>query len=281
MLKTVQLYGELADKYGKEWQLNVRSPAEAILALSVNNSDFRQFMWDSESRGIGYYIVVGKTYLKSVNEIHNPAGRQNIKIIPVIIGSKSKWAKILLGAALIFAAPWLAPKLGFLGIETAALQGYLAKYGWGMVIGGIAQLLAPTPEKDVNSSAFSGAVNTIKQGVPVPICYGQLIVGGAVISAGITSEDIVSTSSTSSSALVSKSKIKIVDLISEGEIFGLVNEHKSVFLNETPLKDSNNDDNFEEVNITTRVGTETQNYINGFVNETTVATGFDRIDKQF
>ena len=40
------------------------------------------------------------------------------------------------------------------------------------------------------SYAFGGAVNTTAQGQPVPIGYGRMIIGGAVISAGITTEEI-------------------------------------------------------------------------------------------
>ena len=40
------------------------------------------------------------------------------------------------------------------------------------------------------SYAFDGAVNTTRQGNPVPICYGSMIVGSQVISAGLFSEAI-------------------------------------------------------------------------------------------
>ncbi len=40
------------------------------------------------------------------------------------------------------------------------------------------------------SYVFNGPVNTTAQGQPVPIGYGRLIVGGAVISAGISIDDI-------------------------------------------------------------------------------------------
>ena len=36
---------------------------------------------------------------------------------------------------------------------------------------------------------FNGPVNTTAQGNPVPVIYGEMIVGSATISAGIYSED--------------------------------------------------------------------------------------------
>jgi predicted phage tail protein len=40
------------------------------------------------------------------------------------------------------------------------------------------------------SYAFDGAVNTAAQGNPVPICYGRLIVGSQVVSAGLVTEPL-------------------------------------------------------------------------------------------
>ncbi|HHH1307693.1 TPA: tail assembly protein, partial [Yersinia enterocolitica] len=37
--------------------------------------------------------------------------------------------------------------------------------------------------------AFGGPVNTVAQGNPIPIGYGERIIGGAIISAGIYTED--------------------------------------------------------------------------------------------
>lgn len=64
--------------------------------------------------------------------------------------------------------------------------------------------------------------------------------------------------------LFSTAKARIVDLISEGEIVGLLNAEKSIFINETPLKDDAGNYNFEDVSYSTRVGTNSQSYIPGF-----------------
>ena len=215
MLKQVKLYGELADKYGKDWALAVNSPSEAVRALCANNPGFRGFLASSQDRGVGYKVMVGKTYIEKEEEIYNPSGRHEIKIIPVVLGAKSGLGKILMGIALIWSGGWLAQQAmgmaasGALGTIPGAaamgpsglaglnaysaigsmVQGAAMKYGTAMILGGIAQLLAPTPEEEAESFTFSGPVNTVRQGLPVPLCYGQLIVGGAVISSGIISED--------------------------------------------------------------------------------------------
>ena len=53
----------------------------------------------------------------------------------------------------------------------------------------------------------------------------------------------------------------VLDLISEGEIEGLVDGHKSIFLDNTPLQNPDGSYNFQDVQIYTRNGTQTQDPI--------------------
>ena len=64
--------------------------------------------------------------------------------------------------------------------------------------------------------------------------------------------------------LFSTAKARMVDLVSEGEIQGLVNGEKSIFLDEAPLKDNDSNDNFSGYSYATRPGTNSQSYIAGF-----------------
>ncbi len=58
-------------------------------------------------------------------------------------------------------------------------------------------MLAPQPKAtaggaevtNLPSYTFNGPINTTAQGNPVPLGYGRMIVGSAVISAGITADD--------------------------------------------------------------------------------------------
>jgi predicted phage tail protein len=215
MLKKVILYGELADKFGKEWSLDINSPGEAFRALDVNNIGFRQFVASSEERGVGYRVMVGKSYINDYSELGHPSGRQEIKVIPVVLGAgraSKAIGMILLGALLIW-QPWAAPEVmgamsaaeGTAALSSGALSvsgGFVSsstysamamKLGGALLLGGIASLLSPTPElpdgdKPTNY-AFDGATNTARQGYAIPVCYGQLLVGGTVISSGVSPED--------------------------------------------------------------------------------------------
>jgi predicted phage tail protein len=53
----------------------------------------------------------------------------------------------------------------------------------------------------------------------------------------------------------------LIDLISEGEIEGLKNGHKSIYINNTPLQNPDNSYNFQNVTVYTRNGTQNQTYI--------------------
>jgi predicted phage tail protein len=61
--------------------------------------------------------------------------------------------------------------------------------------------------------------------------------------------------------LFSDSKARVIDLLSEGEIIGLLSAQKSIYLNETPLQDSAGNSNFDDVAYSTREGTNSQAYI--------------------
>ena len=144
---------------------------------------FEKHMSESASRGMRYAVFVGKHNIGE-DDLDKPAGRDVIRIVPVLAGSKrAGLLQTIVGVVLIALSPFtngatLAP-----GIALAA--------------GGAIQMLSPqakglgTQDSPNNrpSYSFNGPVNTSVQGNPVPLLYGRMIVGSAVISAGIYSED--------------------------------------------------------------------------------------------
>lgn len=191
---TVILLGELGKRYGRKHRLDVCSPAEAVRALCANFRDFRQFVASSADRNVGYRVLNQKQAVTEA-ELHNPASH-TIMFVPVVAGANflKKLGMVILGAALIVAAFFLPP-VALIG--TATLASVTFTIGVSMVLGGVAQLLAPTPKtpdlKDTQTEAsyiFNGAVNTSSQGAAIPAGYGRMIVGSAVISAGISVEDV-------------------------------------------------------------------------------------------
>lgn len=194
-MKTIVLLGELGRRFGRRHQLDVASPAEAVRALCANFKDFRGFVSTSHERNVAYRVVNVADPVTE-EQLHHPAGH-TITFAPVIAGAGgSGLGSIFLGAALIglaFVLP-VAPLIA--GIAGSSLASISFGIGVAMALGGVAQLLAPPPkpsggnQEQEPSYVFDGAINTTSQGYPVPLGYGRLIVGSAVISAGISAEDI-------------------------------------------------------------------------------------------
>jgi len=192
-LRTIRLLGDLGRRFGREHRLAVATPAEAIRALCVVRPGFRQYV---ESRDRWFKVLVRKAPVADFErELHLQHGQDaSFTIAPVIAGAKSKFFQIILGVALIGLAV-LNPALGAIAIGKTTLAAVAMNVGLSLVIGGVAQLLAPTPEytepvENQPSYLFNGPVQTTQVGFPVPVGYGELIVGGARISTGIWSEDI-------------------------------------------------------------------------------------------
>ena len=49
-MKKVYLYGKLGERFGKKWNLGVRSPAEAFAAIESNSEGFLSYMLKKEKR---------------------------------------------------------------------------------------------------------------------------------------------------------------------------------------------------------------------------------------
>lgn len=196
-MKTILLYGELGKQFGKRHRFAVRNVAEAIRALKANFKGFEPLMCSAEKYGIGFRVVVGKESLTDLGQIKNPVGSEEvIKIIPVLFGSKSGFFKIFLGIALVAAAVAITVATGGTLTGVAAhLVNAGGMIGVSMIIGGVAQLLSKPPEgksqedSRKDSYIFSGPQNTAVQGKAVPVGYGRMIVGSAVISAGIETHE--------------------------------------------------------------------------------------------
>ncbi len=68
--------------------------------------------------------------------------------------------------------------------------------------------------------------------------------------------------------LQSKQFASVLDAISEGEIGGLEDGNKSIFLDNTPIEAADGSNNFEGFSVVTRVGTQGQTHLSGSFNTT-------------
>ena len=180
MLRKIKLYGKLAKFIGhRVLEADVATAAEAVRFLLANWPQLEGHMNDQH-----YRVSVGKYDLEA-EELHHPAGSAPISFVPVTTGAGAV-ARIIAGVALV--ALSFIPGIGALGV--ALMQGV----GASLALGGVAQLLTPTPtvpqgadsqDDPRKSYSFSGIQNTSRQGTPLPRVYGRMIVGSVVASAGI------------------------------------------------------------------------------------------------
>ena len=195
-MRTVKLYGELAEFTGrKEIVADIADVAESVRMLVANFAGLDRHMAERE-----YVVCVGDTSI-GLDELKDPIGKNEILITPVIAGAGGNVGKVLIGAAMIGLAfatggatlGWnsLALASPTYGLTTTFAGKALLYIGAGLVFGGIAGMLAPTPptpektEDPRESFNFSGITNTNAAGVPVPIVLGRTITGSVVVSAGI------------------------------------------------------------------------------------------------
>lgn len=120
-----------------------------------------------------------------------------IHIVPRMEGAKSGWTGILAGAALIAAS--FIP-----GLNVAVWAGAAATWsslafslGVSMMLGGVAQMLAPQPKAPSMHNADNGKQNTyfssldnmVAQGNPLPVAYGEVMTGSRRISQELSTRD--------------------------------------------------------------------------------------------
>ena len=171
MLRKIKLYGRLAKFVGQRvFEADVASAAEAVRFLLVNFPQLEKHMADQH-----YRVSVGK-YALTAEELQNPAGQQEIKIVPVLAGAGGGAGRIIAGVALIALSVFALPAIlgsavwaGTIGYGTAVgIINAGIGIGASLVLGGVAQLLTPTPKINIpgtpqdnndprKSHSFSGA----------------------------------------------------------------------------------------------------------------------------
>ena len=205
MLRKIKLHGELAEFLGQdEFEAVVKTTAEAVKFLITNFPKLEAYMSNRY-----YQVLVGGNELEK-EQIHDPVGKSEIHIVPVISGAGgSTFQRILLGGALI-GASFLFPGAGMFAGGSAAAKAAaaaspfmagvgtaLSAIGAGMVLNGVSEILFPLPVPDEPeddpriSFNFSGVQNTSRAGTAHPIVYGEIVCGSVVISASVDTNQVV------------------------------------------------------------------------------------------
>ncbi|MDO8233956.1 tail assembly protein [Citrobacter werkmanii] len=196
-LTTIRLYGALGARFGRVHKLAVQTSAEAVKALCVNFDGLEDYLVNAKKNGMVFAVFRGKRNI-GVQDFKELGGKSEIRIAPVMEGAKKAGMfQTILGAVMVVAGVVIGAMNSWTGVGLTFGAG-LVMSGASMMAGGLYQMLSPQPKglqgrddpDNKPSYAFGGSVNTLAMGNPVAVLYGEREIGGAIISAGVISEDI-------------------------------------------------------------------------------------------
>ena len=203
-MRRIFLYGHLGNKYGKYFDLDVETAAEAVRALGINFPGFLEDVRDGtwrivrgENRDKGYDL--GEEDLTTLR-----LGKAPIHIIPCIAGAKNGGGvKMIIGAvivaaAIVFSGGALAAPLASGGIGAGVTAGNIAMLGVSMMIAGASMMLSPEQSTDntvdkLKSHTMNGPGGSYAEGAALPLVYGEVITGGIMVSGGVETFPIPAT----------------------------------------------------------------------------------------
>ncbi|HEJ1324586.1 TPA: tail assembly protein [Pseudomonas aeruginosa] len=185
----IKLSGPLIREFGREHRrfLDTGTTQEAFSALRNTLPGFKEAIQRLQNKGMRFAIFRNR---KNIGQDDLSAGgTREVRIVPVLTGSKRAGLLQTILGAVIFTASFFVP----------GMQGWGQSLGASLALGGVIQMLSPQAKglsmsgapENLPSYAFGSARNTTASGNPVPICYGKRRWGGAIISASIYAEDKV------------------------------------------------------------------------------------------
>jgi predicted phage tail protein len=219
----VKLMGEMGEKFGAEWNMDVSNFRDVFRLIDCQTNGFKQYLTTCAEEGINFTIQNGEDLVDGTLDAMIAPVKDTVVITPVAAGAGMKdILKVVFGVFLLIYGPGMADGL-FGGAEaqaadainlanapgtgsqiaatdaaakmeriqkakaftTKAIQGV----GTNLALSGVQGYLTPdTPSTSGKSYLFNGPENNVKEGVPVPLLYGQLMVGGSVINFGVEEE---------------------------------------------------------------------------------------------
>lgn len=154
----IKIHGLLGQKFGQSFSMELDNPKDVFNAIESNRTGFKKSIFELSRAGFDYCVVVdGEKFMDSADK-KKGAKAKKIELVPIISGNGAVFAAVVITT-----------------VVSTALQ----------------IILMPDPPEPPEISAnaksmeksfiFSGVENRAAQGTPVPVCYGELLVGSEVI----------------------------------------------------------------------------------------------------
>jgi predicted phage tail protein len=182
MIRRVHLCGPLKRFHPEPIELSAHTAAHAIELVS-----FQCAALQPDARGRKRVKVKG---VDAESGLHAPAEMEDLYIWPAFAGAKDGGVlQVIVGAVLVVVGVVL--EYVYPG---NAVSSYLIEIGIAMIIGGIIQMLMPTPETDDDddkSSYLGTPENTVAIGTRIPIVYGRRQVGFHYLAFDIDAAEVI------------------------------------------------------------------------------------------
>ena len=161
----INLHGLLAEEFGHSFQMDIGRADLVFEAIDANRRGFKKRILDLHKEGFNYAMLIDKNKIESKEEVLANKNPQVIDLVPVLegAGGVGTWVAIGLFVASTAVSILLAPKPPD------------------------PPEISQTTNAAKTSFTFSNVVNRTAQGTPVPVGYGELIVGSEVIQSTIKS----------------------------------------------------------------------------------------------
>jgi len=184
MTRNIYLKGRMGELFGEVHRLNCKTVQEAMHAIDTMKGGLRTYLMDCTENGVNFTVQKGEDFL-DMETVGVQLGKDDIIISPVPAGSGgSDIVKIIIGVALMIGSFFIDPSGQFATQIAAAMF----TVGLNLALAGIIGLTTDDPDEldEEKSTMFNGPINNTKSGIPVPIAYGKMEVGGAVVNFGFT-----------------------------------------------------------------------------------------------
>ena len=223
----ITLEGVAGKRFGREHNLAVRNPNEALRALCQLIPGFREFLTCAHEHGIFFQVITNNQ--DRVDYEGLGLNCSSFSLVPVITGALNfsfKNIGLILVGALLVAISMGAFGITYGAVGTISYGMKMAAFslGMGLIFTGIAGIFAPgVPEggkqegREADDAVFAGGTATSSQGTAIPILYGEFLVQNMPVI----------------SSYIDKEQGHILQIISEGQIEGLAsgNANKDIYFN--------------------------------------------------
>ena len=191
MTKNIIFKGRMGELFGEVHRLNVKTIQEAVHAIDTMQGGLKRYLVDCTENGVDFTVQRGEDFI-GYEELGLELGKDDIIISPIPRGSKKfkEYLKIIVGIALIIGSFFIDTS----GTTGQAIASIMFNVGMQLALNGIIALTTDEPDEldEEKAQMFNGPINNTKSGIPVPLCYGELEVGGAVVNFGFTDRRLVS-----------------------------------------------------------------------------------------